>query len=150
MSLNANYKADSLDLEDFKAPTDGIHCCNIEYGTPMAAFLSGKREKLLYVCAARSSQENEDQSDFVAVVDVDENSPTYQQIIKQVNVGIGEELHHSGWNACASCFGMKGVSRKFLILPALETGNIHVIDCRNEREPTVFKVIVLSLQNPFI
>ena len=38
---------------------------------------------------------------------------------------LGDELHHSGWNACSSCFGDPGKSRSRLILPALGSGRIY-------------------------
>jgi hypothetical protein len=37
----------------------------------------------------------------------------------------GDELHHSGWNACSSCHGDPNRSRKLLILPALGSGRIY-------------------------
>ena len=43
--------------------------------------------------------------DFVAVVNVDRISNTYCQIIGQIDLGKGEEVHHFGWKACHSCFG---------------------------------------------
>jgi selenium-binding protein 1 len=30
---------------------------------------------------------------------------------------VGDELHHSGWNACSSCYGDRSKKRQFLILP---------------------------------
>ena len=44
--------------------------------------------------------------DYLATVDVDPNSPTYSSVIARTEIPqIGDELHHSGWNACSSCHG---------------------------------------------
>ena len=41
--------------------------------------------------------------DRLAVVDVDPQSSTYAKIVGRVAVsGVGDELHHFGWNACSS------------------------------------------------
>jgi methanethiol oxidase len=39
----------------------------------------------------------------MAVVDLDNRSPTYGQIVRRVEIsGAGDELHHFDWNACSS------------------------------------------------
>lgn len=38
---------------------------------------------------------------------------------------IGDELHHSGWNACSSCHQDSAKSRSVLVLPALKSGRIY-------------------------
>ena len=114
---------------------------NIEFSTPMNAFHHGKREKLLFTTATRTDNVSDsDAGDFVAVVDVDPSSKTYCQIIGQVDLGKGEEVHHSGWNACASCYGMNGVNRKYLVVPAFTSGNVHFIDVSDPKNPTLHKV----------
>jgi methanethiol oxidase len=52
---------------------------------------------------------------------------------------VGDELHHFGWNACASCHGVR--ERRFLIIPGLVSGRIHVVDTADSREPKLHKVI---------
>ena len=37
----------------------------------------------------------------------------------------GDELHHSGWNACSSCHGNPSKSRSLLVLPALGSGRVY-------------------------
>ena len=37
----------------------------------------------------------------------------------------GDELHHSGWNACSSCHSDSTRSRSLLVLPALGTGRVY-------------------------
>ena len=89
------------------------------------------------------SDSKSNDGDFVAVVDVDPSSKTYCQIIGQVDLGKGEEVHHSGWNACASCYGMNGVNRKYLVVPAFTSGNVHFIDVSDPKNPTLHKVCCL-------
>lgn len=38
---------------------------------------------------------------------------------------LGDELHHSGWNACSSCHGAPHATRDILVLPALGSGRVY-------------------------
>jgi methanethiol oxidase len=41
--------------------------------------------------------------DFLATVDVDPDSPTYGSIVARTPMpGVGDELHHYGWQTCSS------------------------------------------------
>lgn len=52
-----------------------------------------------------------------------------------------DELHHSGWNACSSCFDDASKKRNFLILPSLVSSRIYVVDVgTNPRAPKIYKV----------
>lgn len=52
-----------------------------------------------------------------------------------------DELHHSGWNACSSCFGDASKKRNRLILPSLISSRIYVVDVETEpRAPRIHKV----------
>ena len=55
--------------------------------------------------------------------------------------GIGDELHHMGWNACSSCHDDSGMSRKYLLVPGVRSNNIHVIDTRTDPRSAPSKVI---------
>ena len=44
---------------------------------------------------------------------------------------VGDELHHFGWNACASCHGER--ARRYLIIPGLVSGRIHIVDTADRR-----------------
>ena len=56
--------------------------------------------------------------------------------------GIGDELHHMGWNACSSCHGDASMSRKYLLVPGVRSNNIHVVDTATDpRAPRLHKVI---------
>ncbi|KAM6365383.1 methanethiol oxidase isoform 1-T1 [Pluvialis apricaria] len=55
---------------------------------------------------------------------------------------LGDELHHSGWNACSSCFGDATKKRNRLILPSLISSRIYVVDVGTDlRAPRLFKVV---------
>lgn len=63
--------------------------------------------------------------DYLATVDVDPNSPTFSKVIHRLPVPyLGDELHHSGWNACSSCYGDPSAARRYLVLPCLMWVNI--------------------------
>jgi selenium-binding protein 1 len=87
------------------------------------------------------------QPDRLAVVDVDPTSSTYSQIVGRTAVpGVGDELHHFGWNACSSCLCPNAphphVERRYLILPGLRSSNIHVLDTQPDlRQPKVIRTI---------
>ena len=64
--------------------------------------------------------------DYVGTVDVDPASPTYSQVIHRLPMPYkGDELHHSGWNACSSCHGDGSRQRSLLVLPALGSGRVY-------------------------
>src|SRR5690606_12235949 len=92
---------------------DGDHAhahCGPGYATPRAA-MNDPREKVLYTVALRVGT-GVDQPDYLATVDVDPTSPTYSQVIHRTYMpNVGDELHHSGWNACSSCHGDAGKAR---------------------------------------
>jgi len=50
-------------------------------------------------------------------------------------------LHHTGWNACSSCHTDASAIRRFLIAPALSTGNIFIFDVQNDKAPVLHKVV---------
>ncbi|KAK8490344.1 hypothetical protein V6N13_009016 [Hibiscus sabdariffa] len=111
------------------------------YATPLEA-MSGPREAILYVnCIYNGTGRNK--PDFLATVDVDPNSPTYSKVIHRLFMTyIGDELHHSGWNACSSCHGDPSVHRRFLILPSVASGRIYVVDTsKNPKAPSMHKVV---------
>lgn len=61
-----------------------------------------------------------------------------------------DELHHSGWNACSSCFGDTTKSRNRLILPCLISSRIYVVDVGTDpRAPRIHKVHLDDLKYLF-
>jgi methanethiol oxidase len=101
-------------------------------------------EKLAYVATFDFERRR---PDALAVVDVDPASPSYAQIVGQVDMpNAGDELHHYGWNACSSCLCPNAphphVERRYLIVPGLRSSRIHVIDTKPDpKNPKIVKVI---------
>jgi selenium-binding protein 1 len=108
------------------------------FPTPAAAIRSPP-EKLAYVVATYAGTERR-KPDYLATIDVDPGSATYSQVIHRLKMpNVGDELHHFGWNACASCEA--GCSRRYLIVPGLTSSRIHVVDTLDPRAPKMHKVI---------
>jgi len=116
-------------------------CCGPGYASPADAMLA-PREKLLYTIAIYVGTGIQ-KPDYLATVDADPDSPTYSQVISRCEMpGIGDELHHMGWNACSSCFDDGEMERKYLIVPGVRSSNLHIVDCATDpRNPSVHKVI---------
>lgn len=52
-----------------------------------------------------------------------------------------DELHHSGWNSCSSCYNDPSQKRSNLVLAGLISDRIYVIDvAKNPRAPEIEKV----------
>lgn len=60
---------------------------------------------------------------------------------------LGDELHHFGWNTCSSCFDDCTKRRNKVILPALGSDRIYVLDVTNEKNPKLHKVIDIETTN---
>ncbi|KAM7028816.1 methanethiol oxidase-like isoform 2-T3 [Acridotheres tristis] len=104
--------------------------------------MKGPRERLLYLpCIYRNTGIGI--PDFLATVDVDPQSPRYCQVLHRLPMPhVGDELHHSGWNACSSCHGDASKSRDFLILPSLISSRIYIVDVATDpRAPRLHKVV---------
>ena len=116
-------------------------CCGPGYASPSEA-IKAPNEKLLYTIAIYTGTGIQ-KPDYLATVDVDPDSPTYSKVIHRLEMpGIGDELHHMGWNACSSCHGDAGMSRKYLLVPGVRSNNIHVIDTATDPfAPKIHKVI---------
>jgi selenium-binding protein 1 len=95
-------------------------CCKSGpgYATPLLA-MSGPREKLIYVAAIYTGT-GQAKPDYLATVDVEPSSSTYSSVIHRLPMPyLEDELHHSGWNSCSSCYGDSSCERRYLILPSL-------------------------------
>ena len=113
------------------------------YASPRLA-MAAAAEKLAYVAMLNPDPQK---PDALAVVDVDPASRSFGQLISQVNMtGIGDELHHFGWNACSSCLCPYSphphMERRYLVVPGMRSSRIYVLDTKwNPREPRLVKVI---------
>ncbi|CAB3259729.1 unnamed protein product [Arctia plantaginis] len=120
-----------------------MSCCKSKgpgYASPLDAFKNGPREELLYVICV---QPDNTKQDYLATVDVNPKSSTYSQVIHRTYTGsVGDELHHSGWNVCSSCHDDPTLKRNLLILPALKSAKVFVVDVGTDpRKPKMHKVI---------
>ncbi|VVD04194.1 unnamed protein product [Leptidea sinapis] len=94
-----------------------MSCCKGPgYASPLDAFHNGPREELLYVVC----------------------------VIHRTYTGCTEdELHHSGWNVCSSCYDKPEFKRDLLVCPSLHTSRVFVIDVGSEpRKPKLFKMVL--------
>ncbi|KAK9915575.1 hypothetical protein WJX75_001008 [Coccomyxa subellipsoidea] len=117
-----------------------MSCCKGPgYATPLEA-TRGPREKLVYLPAIVADGSR---PDYLATVDVDPESATYSQVIHRLPMPYkGDELHHSGWNACSSCHSDSTRSRSLLVLPALGTGRVYGVDVASDpRAPSLAKIV---------
>ena len=101
-------------------------------------------EQLAYVAAfARPA----DRPDALVVLDVDDASPSYGQVVGWTDMPhVGDELHHFGWNACSSALCPSAahphVERRYLVVPGLRSSRIHVLDVRDDpASPKLVKVL---------
>jgi selenium-binding protein 1 len=118
----------------------GAACCGPGFATPAEA-MTAPAEKLLYTTALYVGTDVK-QPDYLATIDVDPASPTYSQVVHRLSMPkVGDELHHFGWNACSSCHGDAEKTRRYLIVPGLGSGRIHVLSTENPAAPSLHKVI---------
>src|SRR2546430_14703579 len=102
-------------------------------------------EQLAYVVAFdRAAQKN----DAMTVVDVNPASDSYGRVVGWTAVpGLGNGLHHFGWNAWSSPLKHEGhnmgcLARRYLLVPGLRSSNIHVLDTRpGPRPPTLGQTV---------
>ena len=116
-------------------------CCGPGYASPSDA-IAAPTEKLLYTVALYTGTGIQ-KPDYLATIDADPESPTYSQVIHRLEMpGIGDELHHTGWNACSSCHDDASMSRKYLLLPGVRSNNIYVVDTATDpKAPALHKII---------
>lgn len=89
------------------------------YRTPADA-IAAPPEKLAYLVGFdRSAQ----RPDALITVDTDPESSSYGRVLHMADVpGLGDELHHFGWNACSSALAHEGhhqPERRYLLTPGL-------------------------------
>jgi len=117
-----------------------VSCCNGPgYATPLEAMANAPREKLVYLPCIQVKQ---GKKDYLATVCVDPQDKDYGKVIHRLYaLHNNDELHHSGWNTCASCYGDKSSKRDKLILPSIGSGRIYIIDTSVARTPKIHAVV---------
>jgi selenium-binding protein 1 len=118
-----------------------MECCGPGYASPSEA-MKAPREDILYTIAIYTGTGIQ-KPDYLCTIDADPDSPTYSKVIHRLEMpGIGDELHHMGWNACSSCFDDDSMSRSYLLVPGVRSSNIHVVDTATDpRAPRLHKII---------
>jgi len=113
--------------------------CGPGYASPKEAFTKGAREKLLYIPCIIPGK---NRPDYLSTVDVDPESPSCGQIISRLYLPfIADEVHHTGWNACSSCYDDPSRSRNLLVMPGLLSSRIYYIDVgSNPRKPKIHHI----------
>ncbi|XP_015184850.1 PREDICTED: selenium-binding protein 1 [Polistes dominula] len=116
--------------------TSNCSTCHPGYSSPKTAMAEGPREKIMYTVCIHTDPKK---PDVLSTVDIDPESPTYCKIIHKLRMlHVGDELHHSGWNICSSCYDLPR-KRDVMVLPCLMSDRVYFIDTSNEREPKIKK-----------
>ncbi|XP_040078916.1 methanethiol oxidase-like [Ixodes scapularis] len=114
--------------------------CPVGYPTPLDAMTKSPREKLLYVPCIVPSK---DRPDYLAVISVEPKGSDCCKVIYRLPMPHkGDELHHMNWNTCSSCLGCPNKHRDKLILPALNSDRVYVVDLKDDlRKPKLKRVL---------
>uniref|UniRef100_A0A914WXN7 glucuronosyltransferase n=1 Tax=Plectus sambesii TaxID=2011161 RepID=A0A914WXN7_9BILA len=115
-------------------------CCNHGpgYASPKDA-MQGPRETVIFVACPRFDS---DKPDMLATVDVDPTSSTYCTVISRVDFPHArDEVHHTSWNACSSCFGDANVKRTHLAVPCLNSSRVYFVDTTDPKNLKLTKTL---------
>jgi len=110
------------------------------FASPEDAFKNAQKEKLMYIPCIIPTK---DRPDYLATIDVDPDSQTCGKVISRLNFSyLGDEIHHTGWNSCSSCYNDPSKSRNRLIVLGLMSSRIYIVDVATDpRNPTIDTVI---------
>ena len=114
------------------------------YPSPQLA-MEAPQETLAYVALLQPDQAS--RPDALGVIDLEQGSDTYGQIVSTVEMAApGDELHHFGWNACSAALCPSAprphVERRYLVVPGLASSRTYVIDTKDDpRAPKIVKTI---------
>ena len=108
--------------------------------------MQAPRENLGYVVTFNPEAKRQ-QPDALCVMDLNPESHTYGTVVSRTEMpGLGDELHHFGWNACSAALCPYAphphIERRFLLVPGLRSSRMHVIDVKNDPvRPEIVRVI---------
>ncbi len=108
------------------------------YPSPCSA-MPVPQERLAYVVVLNPNGNG--RPDALAVLDVDPDSSTYQQVVGRVELNVGDEVHHFGWNACSAALCPYAPTRAWSVATSsfrLRSSRIHIIDTKPD--PTQPKI----------
>ena len=111
------------------------------YPSPKMA-IEAPAEEVAYVAAPR----DDGRPDAMCVVDLNEASDTYGQIVNRLELGVRDEIHHFGWNACSAALCPYAphpyVERRYLVVPALRGSHIYILDVKPDpKVPQLVKTL---------
>ena len=98
--------------------------------------MQAPRENLGYVVTFNPAPSN-GKHDALCVLDLDPKSSTYSQVVGRVEVtGVGDELHHFGWNACSAALCPYAphphIERRYLLVPGLRSSRMYIWPIRSQ------------------
>ena len=114
------------------------------YPSPKMA-MEAPQEKYGYVLGLNYGRN--EKPDALLVVDLDESSKKFGQILSQTDMPYaGDEVHHFGWNACSSALCPSAphphLERRYLIIPGLRSSRVYIYDTQpNPLKPKLVKTI---------
>jgi methanethiol oxidase len=115
------------------------------YPSPKMA-MQAPRESLGYVVAFNPTPQN-GRHDALCAIDLDPKSRTYAQVVGRAEVpGVGDELHHFGWNACSAALCPYAphphLERRYLLVPGLRSSRMYILDTKPDpKNPRLVKTI---------
>ncbi len=134
-----------MDRRQFLAASAAMTLCRPSFAADDRTFASpvearkSPPETVAYVMGIHTGT-GVNKPDYLATVDLDPSSSTYSRVVHRLAMpNLGDELHHFGWNACGSCHGTR--ARRYLVVPGLVSGRIHIIDTIDPRAPRFHKII---------
>ncbi|XP_052783579.1 methanethiol oxidase-like isoform X2 [Mya arenaria] len=112
-----------------------MSCCKGPgYASPLDAMRNGPREEIVYIPCIIPPKDQSKRTDYLSTVDVNPASKTYGQVIHRMYLPyVGDEIHHTGWNACSSCHDDESKSRNRLIMPSLNSDRVYVVDTGTDK-----------------
>ena len=126
MAADPQHEHDGASRVGFASPADAM---------------AAPKEEFVYVAALHTGTGVEE-PDFLGVVDVNPSSDSYSQIVHRTAMpGLGDELHHYGWQVCSSACHTD-LKRQHLVVPGFRSSRLHIVDVGSEpRRPEIVKVI---------
>jgi methanethiol oxidase len=103
-----------------------------------------------YVVTLNTGSNGDRAPDALTVIDLEGGSNSYGQVVGRLDMpGIGDELHHFGWNACSSALcpwaAHPHVERRYLLVPGLRSSDIHIVDTKeNPHQPKIVKTVAAA------
>src|SRR3954462_3544898 len=116
------------------------------YTSPAEAAVASP-ETHAYVVTLNTGNNGDRAPDALTVIDLQEGSATYGQVKSRLDMpGVGDELHHFGWNACSSALcpwaPHPHVERRYLLIPGLKSSRMYVVDVKDDpMNPKIVKPI---------